>query len=63
MTNKEYNELPKGEPKNINIGSRFRIKESVDSDRRPGSVVSYYEIIRITEHGFEFMEKMEKLTE
>jgi len=65
MTNKEYNDLPKGDPKDINIrvGSRFRTKESVDKELSPGSVVSFYEVISLNSNGFEFMEKWEKITE
>jgi len=61
MTLKEYMDLPKGDPKEINIGVRFRTKESEDKMLSPGALVFFYEIISITKNGFEFMEKSERI--
>lgn len=61
MTNKDYLELPKGEPKDINIGTRFRTKDSNDKLYSIGATISFYEIISINKNGYEFMEKWEKI--
>ena len=61
MTLKEYTDLPKGDPKEINIGMRFRTKESEDKLLSPGALVFFYEIIAINKYGFEFMEKSERI--
>lgn len=61
MTLKDYTDLPKGDPKEINIGARFRTKESEDKLLSPGALVFFYEIIAINKSGFEFMEKSERI--
>lgn len=61
MTNKEYLDLPKSEPLEINIGSRFRSKESKDEEYSPGTLVSFYEIIATKLNSYEFMEKWERI--
>lgn len=63
MKFKEFKSLPKGDPDKgkVRIGTRFRSKDSDDTKYQPGQTICLYEVISITEQGYEYATVWEKL--
>ncbi len=55
ITVKEWEKLPINDPKEIKTGELFIIRnyDAEVIDPEPGKVISLFEVIKLTEHGYE----------
>ena len=61
ITIKEFEKLPVDEPIDLRIGEKFLMKTSTEREVKEGRIVTIFEIIRLTERGYESSMEMYKI--
>jgi hypothetical protein len=57
MTAVEFLALPEMDPKKVKVGEKFRWTRSVEKELVPGDLVIYFEVINVTDRGYEAIQR------
>jgi len=57
MTVAEFLALPESDPKKVELGEKFRWARSTEVELQPGDHIFYFEVINVTDRGYEALQR------